>query len=299
VSAKVEVYQNARIALDLMERDFANVTKTHDMEFFNDTKGVQTSGGHYFPGNNEEIPIWHVTGFDSTASPPKLIVNNHKSAATPESTDLCYYVTEVQFAMFLQNQRMTAAGTYYSAQDCVNPAKMPPKLTDYPFDPLRNVWKDNGAHQDEYEVMAYYDQFHSNSSNTPDWGVLEANENGLFHTNGDATSGGPFMFPMLRPGDKIFLYESTSPPAGSNPFPPGDYTIKKVDMDAKRIEFLEPITMLSFGAPTSTGAGTTRSVTLGYRAAFLPPAVRCVLKIKDAKAKEVRTISRTFKVLAS
>lgn len=359
VDAKVAVYQNARMALDWMERDLANVVRTIDMEFFNDTKGPQISAGHYFQGANEEIPIagaedadsiynfattlreprpyigvdkaehrhdsvyfktittvpvkkptdpqtavaalieyaledmnkerpklvrrvWHVTGFDASANPPKLVINGNTTSAQPDKMDLCHYVVDCRFSFYLMNKRTGAGGSYCSASEAVGPPKVPPDFTEYAFPPMRNVWN-----SPDFEIMSYYDVYHAGPG-IPDLGIMEKDEEGLFHTQND------FLFPMLAPGDKIFLSEADDISSPQAPFPPGDFTIKKIDVDKKRIEFIEPISLVSLGGGTKP-----RTVHLFYRAGFLPPAVRCVLKIKDAKAKELRTISRTFKVLSS
>ena len=356
VDAKVQVYQNARTALDAMERDFANVKRSVDMEFFNDMKSPAL--GHYDPTVSppEAIPIsgaedddsifnyaftcrqpaaytgitdkrqyrhdsvyfktvttvqdettaalveyaledtgrerpklvrrlWHVTGFDATASPPKLIVNGNKTSAQPDKQDLCLYVVDCEFSIYVQNKRTGASGTYYSAQEMVEPPRVQPANTDYVFPPMRNVWT-----KPAYEIMTFYDPSHDDSG-TPDFGLLDKDQGGLFRTQKN------YPFPMLAPGDRIFLFDADPPPPGSPngvPFPTGDYTIKKIEANGL-IEFAEPISLAAYGP----GGSAPRTVTLAYRAGWLPPAVRCVLKIKDAKAKELRTISRTFKVLAA
>jgi prepilin-type N-terminal cleavage/methylation domain-containing protein len=58
MSARVAVYQYARYAFDQMERDFANVVQTRDMEFFNDQpNNPRGRRGHYDAFLNEHIPI--------------------------------------------------------------------------------------------------------------------------------------------------------------------------------------------------------------------------------------------------
>ncbi len=54
--AMVEVFQNARAALDMMERDIANMQKTHQMEFFADNKTRSDYGvGIYNENMGEEL----------------------------------------------------------------------------------------------------------------------------------------------------------------------------------------------------------------------------------------------------
>ena len=56
VDARVQVYQYARYAFDQMERDLANVVKTHNMEFFDDLPDPALIKGRY-DNINEQIPI--------------------------------------------------------------------------------------------------------------------------------------------------------------------------------------------------------------------------------------------------
>ncbi len=53
--AMVQVYQNARVALDSIERDITNAVKSSQMEFFNDTPG-STGFGAGFYDEGEECP---------------------------------------------------------------------------------------------------------------------------------------------------------------------------------------------------------------------------------------------------
>ncbi len=55
VDARVQVYQYARYAFDQMERDFANVVRSSDMEFYDDLPPPGGRQGRFDPG--EEIPI--------------------------------------------------------------------------------------------------------------------------------------------------------------------------------------------------------------------------------------------------
>jgi type II secretory pathway pseudopilin PulG len=384
VDAKVKVYQYARTALDVMERDLANVVNSADMDFFQDGASG-TKNGHYdkteelgngvgldqteekrlslfapvfhyaftlrqpkyytnpkFNDNNRphahdsiyfktitqaqgntvsaiveyalvdwkdrERPklqkrMWIITGTDPGTN--KVIVNGppigtNTSQTTPVEQDLCLYVTDVQFSIFVKNNRLGAVqsdrftpGTFYTAQQLVD-AKTDPVTSVPPFPPHRNFW--NGAQfkpegSDDYMVQCYYDPSHDGKGN--DFGVFEQKENGLFHTQSF------FDFPMLGPGDKIFIFDAPQPP-GTPLLPAGlqtnDYTVKGwrevLGQPQKRIEFVERITTSGTGFPAS-------GLVCAYRASWLPPAVRVKLRIKDERAKEIRTISRTFKVLAS
>src|SRR5581483_3288418 len=163
-----------------------------------------------------------------------------------------------------------------------------------PFPQLRNYW--NGGQfkpegSDDYMIQCYYDPSHDGKGN--DFGIFEQKDNGLFHTQNF------YGFPMLGPGDKVYIFDAPRPP-GTPLQPAGiqanDYTIKGwrdvIGQPNQRIEFVEPIN-------TTGAAFPSGGAVCAYRASWLPPAVRVKLRIKDEKAKEIRTISRTFKVLAS
>jgi hypothetical protein len=144
-------------------------------------------------------------------------------------------------------------------------------------------------------VMCYYDPAHT--SGATDLGNFFVADGGLFVTGGASSS--PFDFPMLSSGDRIFIYNNALNQTGGGTqtgAPNNDYTIRRfvpvgnVPNQTFKIEFNEHFAL-----------GTTGWLETGYayRAGWVPPAVRCTLRIKDAKAQEIRTISRTFKVLAS
>lgn len=67
-NAMVEVYQNARSALDLMERDISNIRKTHQMEFFHDLPADYGNGMYNedltFNGMKEALSGPAPTGID-------------------------------------------------------------------------------------------------------------------------------------------------------------------------------------------------------------------------------------------
>jgi hypothetical protein len=244
--------------------------------------------------------LWVLTGADQNTG--KLVINgppvgNNTTGTTPIEQDLCLYVTDVQFQIFVKNNRLGAVqtdrftpGTFYSAQDLVD-AKTDIITGAPPFPPLRNYW--NGGQfkpvgSDDYMIMCYYDPSHDGNSN--DFGVFEKADSGLFHTQSN------YPFPMLGPGDRVYVYDA--PPGGglqAAGLQANDYTIKGwrdiVGAAQKKIEFVERVSTTSPNFPAS--------LQVAYRASWLPPAVRVKLRIKDEKAKEIRTISRTFKVLAS
>jgi hypothetical protein len=236
--------------------------------------------------------IWRVTGIDSSTN--RVQINDSPTATTPVEQDLCLYVTDVNFQFFVKNKRKGATmaekfvpGGFYSAQDLVD-AKVDPTINAAPFTAMRNFWTGSpGAPfgSADYMVMCYYDPAHAGAS---DMGQFTKAETGLFHTQQE------FDFGMLSPGDRIFIFPSSGSPA-SGGVQQNDYTIKGwrdfPGNTSKHIEFMEHI--------STTNPNFPATCEMAYRAGWLPPAVRVTLKIKDAKAREIRTISRTFKVLAS
>jgi hypothetical protein len=232
--------------------------------------------------------IWYVTGIDQVTN--RVQINGSPSATIPIEQDLCLYVTDVSFQIYVKNNRRGqdpadkfTPGTFYSAQDLID-GKMDPVTGVPPFAAMRNYWdggKNQPAGNGNYMVMCFYDPTHDPGGT--DMGRFDKRDNGLFHTGTD------FEFPMLGPGDKVYLWAFPNA-AGIQP---NDYTIKGFrDVGGvKRMEFMERISTTSPQFPDPCE--------VPYRAAWAPPAVRVKLKIKDEKAKEIRTISRTFKVLAS
>ncbi|HZV02295.1 MAG TPA: prepilin-type N-terminal cleavage/methylation domain-containing protein [Planctomycetota bacterium] len=244
--------------------------------------------------------MWVNTGADPNTN--KLTINgppvgtNNGTQTTPITQDLCLYVTDVQFQIFVQDNRyggqptdVYVPGTYYGAQDLVD-AKISQVTGAPPFPAFRNFWRGlqfKPPGQDDYMVQCYYDPSHSGGT---DQGQFDKSDNGLFHTQNN------FDFPMLAAGDRIYIFD-ISPGALTNAgIQPNDYTIKGWPKGAGvgpgRIQFNETISTTGPNFP-----GT--SLNVAYRAGWVPPAIRVVLKIKDEKAKEIRTISRVFKVLSS
>lgn len=55
--ALVEVYENARYAMDQMQRDLANAAKTADMEFYRDNTADEMGRGHFGTNNAEAYAV--------------------------------------------------------------------------------------------------------------------------------------------------------------------------------------------------------------------------------------------------
>jgi type II secretory pathway pseudopilin PulG len=247
--------------------------------------------------------MWVLTGTDPNTG--KDIINGppvamNTTQTTPVTQDLCLYVTDVQFQVFIKNNRLGllptdrfTPGNFYGAQDLVD-AKVNPITGAAPFPPFRNFWggaqfKPEGS--DNYMIMCYYDPAHDGKQTDP--GIFEQADNGLFHTQQN------FQFPMSKPGDKIYIFDL--PPGGalaSAGMAANDYTIfgwvnSQVSPGTQRILFA------GGGVQTTSPTFPRGGLNVAYRTGWVPPAVRVTLRIKDEMAREIRTISRTFKVLAA
>jgi type II secretory pathway pseudopilin PulG len=270
-----------------------------------------------------EKRLWIVTGIDTSQNPPKMLVNqpplgtNTPTSTLPIKQDLCLYVTDVNFQFFIKDKRRGdpslgpdrfSPGTFYSAEELVS-ARPDPVTNNPPFPMFRNFWngmpnkqplQPNQLGQASYMVMCYYDRWHMTSGDDP--ASFTVTDSGKMHTQSQ------FDFPMMSPGDRLYVFgwspQGTSGGAGGGAqqqqgIPPGDYTIKRI-APPQGAPLPPSSWLVEFNEHFSTvGVQNFVSDNYSYRAGWLPPAVRCTLRIKDAKAKEIRTISRTFKVLSS
>ena len=103
---------------------------------------------------------------------------------------------------------------------------------------------------------------------------------------------------MLNVGDTLWLADPNATPAikaqnytikafvveGTDPPEPWEPHLPKQKL---RILFEEKIDT------------NNAQVQVTYKAAFTPPALRVTIRIKDAKSRELRTVSRIFKILAN
>jgi prepilin-type N-terminal cleavage/methylation domain-containing protein len=230
--------------------------------------------------------LWRVTGVDS-ANPTRP-----KYQVGVTTQDLCLYTIDARFELFARNRRLDQVGQFWEAQQLVAPPRLPPTNRE-PFEATRNDWL-----APDFMMQCYYDTRHDVSRPTPDQGVFEPGEGGLFHTEAY------FTFPMLREGDHLYIYggglaipkEYTiesfvkvdgSVPAGYSPFLPTD------PLNALRIKFKE-------GAPEwPTGVPTSQPLRVDWDTAWIPPALRVTLRIKDAKSLQTRSVQRVFKILSN
>lgn len=272
-----------------------NVQYRHDSIYF---KTVTSIGGqtaaalveYAMVDTDKERPklvkrVWRVTGLD-TSNPgrPRYQINGVQGdQATPITQDLCLYTVEAKFELFVRNRRKGHVGDFYDCAGLVTPPTSPPPM----IEPFRN----DSTQPGDVMLQTYFHQSHDANRAQPDLGILDPAEGGLFHTEYF------FTFPMLREGDRIYLYGGGMPK---------DYTIEKFckpdgspykNTDAVtdlRIKFKEPIDW-----PVPAGGGSPTTMRVSWDASFLPPALRASLKIKDSKSLENRSVQRVFKILSN
>lgn len=239
---------------------------------------------------------WRVTGVDmSNQLAPRFQINGNERAQ-PAEQDLCLYAMDAVFEIFVQNRRRGDAGDFYSCEDLVAQDSSgkggPPNgpRGGLVFEPLKDYWR--GGHR---MMQCLYDPDHDDSSPN-DWGQLMQDENGeyrMFRTNA------AFTFPMLREGDTVFIY----PTNASSPLGKGQVMrIKDFVRAGNPPTPWEPEAAASelrirFDDKIEVPASTSGAIEVGYRAGWVPPAVRVTLRIKDAKSRELRSVSRIFKIL--
>jgi prepilin-type N-terminal cleavage/methylation domain-containing protein len=236
--------------------------------------------------------LWRVTGVDNSGLAPRYEVNGGQ--AMPLEQNLCLYAVECRFEIFVINRRRSDAGDFYECSELVEPPRVPDNSREV-FPSHRNYWR--GRHR---MVQGYYDHTHARGQvgSRDDSGLFKKGEEGLFKTEQD------FVFPMLREGDRIFLYLRT----GNLP-KRQDYTIKAFlqagtrepwdpNMDKRdfRIEFEEKLEFKKSSASTLVPA---EDVKVLYATPWVPPAVRVTLRVKDAKSLQLRSVSRTFKIMGN
>jgi prepilin-type N-terminal cleavage/methylation domain-containing protein len=236
---------------------------------------------------------WRVTGLDTTTpTRPKFQINGSVgNAAKAVEQDLCLYTIDVRFELFVRNRRTEQVGQFYDAKSLITP----PRLTTTgkePFEPSRNYWAGN-----DRMVQTYYDGDHDQNATEKDYGVWDENENFLFRTQRN------FSFPMLREGDRIYMWGG--PPGQPGMAVPKEYTIesfRKPDgtpflptdpATSMRIKLKEPPP----DRPQSLPAGAPMLVE--WDTCWLPPALRVTLRIKDSKSLQTRSVQRVFKILTN
>lgn len=223
--------------------------------------------------------VWRVTGVDN-GNPllPRYEINGGEPV---KDRDLCLYAVESRFELLARTRRRHQAPLYYDCQGFLDPPNYGSRRA---FDKTRN-W----LPMPDKMMMTFYDERHDPDATQPDLGEFHPAENGLFRTQRN------FTFPMLREGDSIFIHGGglVAKEYRIKAFVRPDRTPFTVTdpPDQFRIELEEKVEWPS--------AATGQVLQVRYQAAWLPPALKATLKIKDSKSREVRTVERVFKILSA
>jgi type II secretory pathway pseudopilin PulG len=238
--------------------------------------------------------LWRVTGVDTSNPFAHRLEINGDDQAMPIEQDLCLYAMDTKFEVFVKNRRRNDPGAYYEASQLIDPPRSVRPGNPRVFEAMPNSRGWGGGN---IMIQTFYDENWKGGINE-DFGILEPGTDSLpvlFHT----TAPNYFTFPMLKEGDTIFLRDArpgTQPKikaqeytikafvrANTDPPLPWDPTLPK---EALRIQFEEKIDI-------------SQDVTCNYMATWIPSALRVTLRIKDAKSRENRTVSRVFKIFTN
>ncbi len=308
--ATIQVYQNARNAFDIIEREVSIAVKTHDMDYFVDD--ASTANGHFdsgeqcfglnvnSPGDNPTKPdknpsdyAYAMTIYGGEYQDPRYPARTHKS-------DMLYFKSlttvggKTRSALILytidkKDLRKPILKKYILYRSDITG-------TGFAQDPPEGSGQDLCLYVTDIKIEYYFDnvldtkppQFYEVPTNAKkifcymgSGGQGSTDVNGVFSTTGfdDPTSDN---FGQLSARDRIFLYGN--PPAWQPIENCTDYIIDSMSTTGQ-------LTFAKTGIPVPTGSSN-----VSFRAGYLPPALRFTLKIMDTKGMHVRTIKRIVKI---
>ena len=314
--ATIQVYQNARNAFDVLEKELSVAVKTHDMEFW--TEEAMSGNGHFDPaepcfGLNVEQPaanpsdpakssgdyVYAMTIYGREYPDPKF------PGREPHKSDMVYFKS-----LTTVGGKTRAALILYKI-DAAVPTK--PILKKYILyrsdltgaglaqDPPDGTGQDLCLYVTDMKIEYYFD----NVLDTKPAGFFEvpADRQKTFCYTGTSGQGStdatgiftamgfdePFAddFGQLSAKDKIFLY---GPSAPWQSLDSTDYLIDSISMSGQ-------LTFSKMGkALPQNASSTTEWSGINFRAGYLPPALRFTLKIMDTKGMQVRTLTRVIKI---
>jgi type II secretory pathway pseudopilin PulG len=308
--ATIQVYQNARNAFDVIERELSIAVKTHDMEFFMDRP--ESANGHF--ETNEEC-------FGLKVDDPGSSSDDHAKNATDYVYAMTIYGRDYpdpkspgrrphRSDMIYFKSLTTVGGKTRSALilykiDTSEPTK--PILKKYVLyrsdivgtglaqDPPDKSGQDLCIYVTDVKIEYYFDN------------VLDAKQPGFFEVEvgkqktfcylgtsgqGSTDANGVFTttgfddmfadnFGQLSARDKIFLYGAPVPWQKENS---QDYVIDSITTTGDLT-----FSKTALGVPVSVSG-------INFRSGYLPPALRFTLKIMDTKGMQVRTLTRIIKI---
>jgi type II secretory pathway pseudopilin PulG len=307
--ATIQVYQNAKSAFDVMERELSVAEKTHDMDFFIDSGA--TANKHFDPGeqhwglgNRLDPPdtayVYAMTIYGKEYSDPA------GGAFRPRRGDIIYFKSLTMVA----GKERAALITY--RLDITDPRKpilkkyvlykkidLPTGSYTYLEEPSDGTGQDLCLYATDFKVEYYYDSPFDILS--PDFLSVPVNTKQVFCYIGakrqgttDASraftasgfdSGQIDKFSQIGARDRVYLYDGMPKgPNGWDSSNDSDHVIDMIDKDGKiTFESGEP------QVPTNISG-------VNFRAGYLPAALRITLKIIDAKGIARRTVTRIIKI---
>jgi len=302
--ATIQVYQNARNAFDIIEKDLSIAVKTHDMDFFMDD--VATPNGHFdageeFHGLNPEDPksdtksdyAYSMTIYGREYPDPKF------PGRQPHKSDMIYFKSLTTIG------GKTRSALILYKIDISKPTK--PILKKYVLyrgeggtagltqDPPDGSGQDLCLYVTDMKIEYYFDNVLD--SKAPGYFDVQPNQEKVFAYLGTGSQGktdasGVFSTPsfddtfadnfgQLSARDRIFLYGAPTPWTNNDST---DYIIDTISTTGE-LSFSN----LGKAVPLSIGG-------ISFRAGYLPPALKFTLKIMDTKGMQVRTISRVVRL---
>ncbi len=308
--ATIQVYQNARNAFDVIERELSIAVKTHDMDFFVDD--MATPNGHFDvtencfgldvdkPGAKPDDPAKNPADYvhamtiygDEYTDPVNPARRPHKS-------------DKIYFKSLTTVRGKTRAALILYKIDTSEPRK--PILKKYILyrsdltgtglaqDPADGSGQDLCLYVTDMKIEYYFDNVLDMKA--PGFYEVPAGQKKMFCYSGTSGQGstdadgvfstmgfdemGADNFGQLAARDRVFLYDAPAPWKTEYST---DYLIDSIAADGK-------LTFSKMGMPVPVSVAG-----INFRAGYLPSAIRFTLKIIDTRGMQVRTITRVVRI---
>ena len=318
--ATIQVYQNIRNALDVMDRELSVAEKTHDMDFFIDSgaflnKHFDAGEQHWGLGNRLDPP-------DSSYVYAMTIYGREYLGPSGEPSGAGYVSLLSHRCDIIYFQSLTmVAGKQRAALiiyklDIANPTKpilkkhvlykkidLSTSSYTYVEEPSDGTGQDLCLYVTDFKIEYYYDDLFDIVP--PDFLCVPASSKQVFCYIGAKRQGAidasrvftassydsdqTDKFSQITSRDRIYLYDGM--PKGADGWDrsnDSDYIIDMIDRDGK-ITFVSGEPQL----PTNISGVNFR---VNFRASYLPEALRITLKVIDAKGIAHRTMTRIIKI---
>ncbi|MHC4390440.1 MAG: PilW family protein [Planctomycetota bacterium] len=333
--ALVAVFQNARNAVDLIERDLSNAVSSDQMEFFNDRTNVSLGVGVFNPG--EELPELRNRFFGgqpyvynlAMRQPPSYESRIEKHGG-PYRRDQLYFRTFTSIAG--TGKESLVEYRLYTGKPGERAKERP--ILQRRVTVIRDTAGSSGVRLQTYEwtdICYYVREFKLEAF----FRDKERAYVGRFYSPREAVRGGqpPANDPRppqltnvgsnQEPGFMCFengrgqldtaTGELTITDSPMRRFAPGDELYCLVSLGASQNDFKGRMTIADIVRPpgggpvkvrfeeealilNTVGSATVPSLDCSWRGPFMPSAIRITLRIVDEKSFETRTIQRVFQV---